>query len=100
MRKWFLRILVYIAALLVLALGITLNVKTGLGVSPIISVAHVFSVILSVQICDTTFVLYTVFVLAQMAMHLVMYRRTGACLSPPCWQRMRCNCRCHLSSPG
>lgn len=75
MRKWFLRILVYIAALLVLALGITLNVKTGLGVSPIISVAHVFSVILSVQIGNTTFVLYTVFVLAQMAMHLVMYRR-------------------------
>lgn len=69
------RFAIYVAALAVLALGITLNVKTGLGVSPIISVAHVFSVILSLPIGDTTFVLYALFVLAQVIMHLVMWRR-------------------------
>ena len=41
MRKTiFYRILFYAVGLLVLALGLTLNTKTGLGVSPIISVAY------------------------------------------------------------
>lgn len=64
-----LRLLIYFSALVVLAAGITLNVKTGLGVSPIISVAHVFSLILSCPVGDTTFVLYSVFVIAEMAVH-------------------------------
>ena len=37
--------LFYAAGLLILALGLTLNTKTGLGVSPIISVAYSISVI-------------------------------------------------------
>ena len=64
-----LRLLIYFSALVVPAAGITLNVKTGLGVSPIISVAHVFSLILSCHVGDTTFVLYTAFVIAEMAVH-------------------------------
>ena len=39
------RVLFYAAGLLILALGLTLNTKTGLGVSPIISVAYSISVI-------------------------------------------------------
>ena len=37
------RTLIYIAGLLILALGIILNTKAGLGVSPIISVAYSIS---------------------------------------------------------
>ena len=39
-KQIFYRILFYAAGLLILALGLTLNTKTGLGVSPIISVAY------------------------------------------------------------
>ena len=57
-RNLIVRIMIYLAGLVILALGITLNVKTGLGVSPIISVAHVFAVIFSLPIGDAAFVLY------------------------------------------
>lgn len=50
----------------VLALGITLNTKTGLGVSPIISVAFCVSRIFSLNFGDMTFVLYAIFVLVQL----------------------------------
>ena len=36
-KKWMLRIALYLVGIIVLALGITLNTKTNLGVSPIIS---------------------------------------------------------------
>lgn len=39
------RIIVYIAGLIILALGIDLNTKTMLGISPIISVPYNISVI-------------------------------------------------------
>lgn len=40
MQKKINRGIVYVAGLLLLAMGIILNTKTGLGVSPIISVAY------------------------------------------------------------
>ena len=43
----FYRVLFYAIGLLVLALGLTLNTKTGLGVSPIISVAYSVATILT-----------------------------------------------------
>ena len=51
----------------VLALGLTLNTKTGLGVSPIVSVAYCVSQILGLNFGDMTFVLYALFVAAQFA---------------------------------
>ena len=74
-RNLFLRIAVYLSGLLILALGITLNVKTGLGVSPIISVAHVAAVVLSFPIGDAAFCLYSVFVLAEICIHLHLCRK-------------------------
>ncbi|MCI9155976.1 MAG: hypothetical protein HFF44_03420 [Lawsonibacter sp.] len=50
----------------VLALGITLNTKAGLGVSPIISVAYSVSQIFSLNFGDMTFLLYCLFVAAQL----------------------------------
>ena len=73
-KKLALRWLVYIAGLLVLALGITLNTKTGLGVSPIISVAFVASQLGGWSIGNTTLVAYIVFMLMQLALKGKKYR--------------------------
>ena len=73
--KYLKRMTVYLAGMLILAFGISLNVKTGLGVSPIISVANCFSSILSLPIGDTTFVLYSVFVIIQIIIHIHLSRK-------------------------
>lgn len=62
----FFRIFFYILSLLILALGLTLNTKTGLGVSPIISVSYSISQILHLNFGNTTLVWYIVFVIAQL----------------------------------
>ena len=62
----FYRILFYVIGLLVLALGLTLNTKTGLGVSPIISVSYSVSQVLGLNFGNVTFVWYAIFVLAQL----------------------------------
>ena len=78
MHRQILRFAVYLLGLIILALGITLNVKTGLGVSPIISVAHVFGVLLSMPIGDAAFGLYSVFVIAEILIHLSFFRKDRA----------------------
>lgn len=62
------RWLIYGLGMAVLAFGITLNTKTGLGVSPIISVSYSVSQIFSLNFGDMTFVLYALFVLVQLAL--------------------------------
>lgn len=44
------RILIYVLSLIILACGITLNTKTKLGVSPVISVAYNIAVILGCRL--------------------------------------------------
>lgn len=70
-QKLIYRWVIYISGLIILALGITLNTKCGLGVSPIISVAYSFSLITGIKIGNTTFILYGVFVLLQIIIHFV-----------------------------
>ncbi len=70
------RVIFYLAGLLLLALGITLNTKTGLGVSPIISVAFSVSEILHANFGDIPFLWYTVFVLAEILLHTAMSKRS------------------------
>ena len=62
----------YLAGLLILALGITLNTKSGLGVSPIISVAFCSAQITETNFGDMTFALYAVFILIELLLHLWM----------------------------
>ena len=69
------RILCYVMGLLCLAMGIILNTKAGLGVSPIISVAYSISTILGINLGDMTFVLYATYVLIELVIHAV--RRSG-----------------------
>lgn len=61
-NRWFL----YLLGMFVLAFGITLNTKTGLGVSPIISVAYCISQLFNLNFGDMTFVLYALFVVVQL----------------------------------
>ena len=74
-NKIFCRVLFYAIGLLVLALGLTLNTKTGLGVSPIISVAYSISEIFDHNFGNMTLALYSVFVVIEMVLHLIRERR-------------------------
>lgn len=69
------RALVYILGLLVLAMGLTLNTKAGLGVSPIISVAYSVSEITGINFGNTTLIWYTIFVLGEMILHTIRIRQ-------------------------
>ena len=59
------RWVLYLLGMLVLALGLTLNTKAGLGVSPIISIAFAVSEIWGWNFGDMTFLLYSLFVAGQ-----------------------------------
>ena len=78
-----LRVIFYVVGLLVLALGIILNTKSGLGVSPIISVSYSISTIWNFNFGNMTFVLYTVFVIVEMILHTIWNRREAARKSLP-----------------
>lgn len=69
------RAVFYALGLLILALGLTLNTKAGLGVSAIISVAYSISLIFELNFGNVTLGLYTVFVIAQMILHTVNGKR-------------------------
>lgn len=65
----------YIVGLLTLALGIILNTKSGLGVSPIISVSYSIATICHLNFGNMTFVLYAVFVVAELLLHSITYSK-------------------------
>lgn len=66
LRQWCWRLFFYVLSLLVLALGITLNTKTGLGVSPIISVSYSISEIFALNFGNVTMGLYVIFVVVEL----------------------------------
>ena len=75
-----------------------MNTKAGLGVSPIISVSYSVATIWGHNFGNTTLLLYSVFVLAEMILHsLLAYRRKKAgvpYLSEnflPCFSWTRCS---------
>lgn len=70
---------IYIGGLLVLALGIVLNSKTDLGVSPIISFSYAVAKILGWKFANVTFLWYSLFVVVEMVIHLCRkcYRQIG-----------------------
>lgn len=65
------RFLFYCTGLLILAMGLTLNTKAGLGVSPIISVSYSVSEIFDHNFGNMTLLLYTSFVVIEMTIHLL-----------------------------
>ena len=65
------RILGYVIGMVILAVGLTLNTKVTLGVSPIISVSFVISEIMGLNFGDMTFVWYGIFILMEILIHLI-----------------------------
>ena len=68
MKQKFFRWFTYLLGLFLLAVGLTLNTKTGLGTSCIISVPFTVSQIWGLNFGNTTFVLYVVFVFVQLVL--------------------------------
>lgn len=62
LARWFF----YLFGMLVLALGLILNIKAGLGSSAIMSVAYTISEGAGLNLGDMTFVIYCLFIAAQM----------------------------------
>lgn len=60
----------YVVGMFILALGLTLNTKANLGVSPIISVPYSISQITGLNFGDLTFVVYAIFVIVQIIIHI------------------------------
>lgn len=73
-KQWIYRGFFYIISMLVLAFGITLNTKSGLGVSPIISVSYCVSEILHASFGNMTLILYSVFVVVELIIHFLTHQ--------------------------
>ncbi|HIU14008.1 MAG TPA: hypothetical protein IAD15_08065 [Candidatus Fimiplasma intestinipullorum] len=69
------RLMIYLSGLLILALGLTLNTKAGLGVSAIISVSYCISLVLQLNFGDVTLGLYVVFVIIEMILHGIALKK-------------------------
>ena len=67
-KKWILRIALYLIGIMVLALGITLNTKTNLGVSPIISMPYAVAQIFGYETGTAVFVAYLIFIVLQIVL--------------------------------
>lgn len=65
----------YILGLLILSMGLTLNTKAGLGVSPIISVSYSISQINGANFGNMTLLLYWAFVVIELILHIVQWKR-------------------------
>lgn len=73
-REWLFRGFFYITGLLILAFGITLNTKTNMGVSPLISVAFCVASLLGENVGDVTLIWYIVFVAVEIICHIRLKR--------------------------
>lgn len=74
-RQWINRLGIYLLGLLILALGLSLNTKAGLGVSAIISVSYSISLVTGFNFGNTTLGLYTFFVVAEIILHFIRIKR-------------------------
>lgn len=63
------RFCVYVLGLFILAMGLILNTKANLGVSPIISVPYCISEIFNLNFGNLTFIVYCIFVVIQIVIH-------------------------------
>ncbi len=59
------RVLYYLFGMVVLSMGITLNTKTALGVSPLVAIAYAISQVGGLNFGNMTFVIYAAFVAVQ-----------------------------------
>ena len=65
------RALFYLLGLAILSLGLILNSKSNLGVSPIVSLAYIFSIISGITLSRATLYQYIIFIVVQMILHTI-----------------------------
>ena len=73
--EFFLAGAVLLRGALVLAMGLTLNTKADLGVSPIISVSYCVATVTQTNFGDMTLVLYALFVFVELFLHMRQGKR-------------------------
>lgn len=66
--------IIYCSSLLILALGIILNTKAGLGTSPIMTIPYSISVIWGISLGNATLFLYILYVVGQMVLRRKKFR--------------------------
>ena len=69
-KRFAVRLLIYLGGMVVLALGLSLNSRVSLGVSPIVSIGYVFSCLTPINYGNATFIMYCVLVVLQVIIHL------------------------------
>lgn len=77
-KRTFIRVFIYISGLCILAFGLSLSTKADLGVSPIIAVSFGVSRITGTKFGDMTFLLYVLFVIIEMVLHILPGKRCPA----------------------
>ncbi len=70
-RKLALRIGIYASGMVLLALGLVLNTKTGLGTSPLVSIAYCISCLSALSFSDAAFLMYCLFAAIEIVLHLI-----------------------------
>lgn len=68
-QKKLMRLFFYLLGMLILALGLILNIEAGLGSSAIMSVAYTVSLGSGLNLGDMTFIIYCIFIAAQMVIN-------------------------------
>ncbi|MDO4500611.1 MAG: DUF6198 family protein [Erysipelotrichaceae bacterium] len=67
--KKYLRFIIYFIGIVILSLGLILNTKSGMGVSPIISVAYSVSEIFNLDFGNITLILYSAFIAVELILN-------------------------------
>ena len=80
LKNKFFRFVFYLIGMLLLAVGLMLNTKTGLGVSAIMMLPYVVSEIWNLNFGNAAFVLYGLFVVVQIALHATGDRKNRGVL--------------------
>ncbi len=75
MRNFIKRVLFYLVGMVIIALGICLNTKTALGVTPIISTAYYVSALTGYNLGNMTFLLYVLLVCVEIIIHLIRHQK-------------------------
>ena len=65
-RQTAVRWTIYAAGMVILALGLTLNTKAGLGVSPMLALPYGISEIFSMNFGDAAFLMYCIYITGQL----------------------------------
>ncbi len=84
------RFTVYVLGMLLLAVGIILNTKTAMGVSPLVSIAYAIATIYGLNFANITLLMYLVHFLIQVAIKRRRIRPFDFLQLPFCFAFTRC----------